>query len=217
MASKQCPFCEEMSSPSEFFLMKHIKRVHASQPGFKITCGVDGCQRTFTTMKTYENHKSSVHHRDRHHLSEEVATHGNDTNTSELALQNASDDNVGDDLQESDNAPNEETTKRDAAVWILKTRECHKLTQTAMTGIVDEVGSLIESVMADTYFAVKDVLSKEGINAHDIPELVKIFHPPSIYASPFQGLHTQYLHQQYMKTHFNYVVRISTNYGHIKQ
>ena len=122
-----------MSSPSEFFIMKHIKRVHASQPGFQITCGVDGCQRTFKTMKTYENHKSSVHHKDQHSLSEEVATHGDAINTSELVLRNTSDVDMGDDPQDGDNAPSEETTRNDAAVWILKTRECHKLTQKAMT------------------------------------------------------------------------------------
>ena len=40
---------------------KHIKLLHAHQSGFKITCGISGCKRTFTNFRTFQDHVSATH------------------------------------------------------------------------------------------------------------------------------------------------------------
>jgi len=58
MATAQCPLCNEFQALSFKQLLPHIRVVHAIKPGFSITCGVQGCQRTFLNMKSYDNHVS---------------------------------------------------------------------------------------------------------------------------------------------------------------
>ena len=41
--------------------IKHIKMFHAFMPGFKVTCGIDGCLRTYSNLGTFLNHVSGVH------------------------------------------------------------------------------------------------------------------------------------------------------------
>jgi len=42
--------------------VKHIQHFHAHQTNFKVTCGIDGCQRTYTNYGTFSNHVYAMHH-----------------------------------------------------------------------------------------------------------------------------------------------------------
>lgn len=60
-----CPLCP-YERTAHFHLtliafLKHIKLFHAHQAGFKITCGISGCQRSFTNFGTFQNHVSGLH------------------------------------------------------------------------------------------------------------------------------------------------------------
>ena len=46
--------------------LQHIKLFHAHQPNFHISCGIGGCERTFTNGRTFENHISSYHRGELH-------------------------------------------------------------------------------------------------------------------------------------------------------
>lgn len=35
--------------------------MRSCMPGFKVTCGIDGCQRTYSNLGTFLNHVSGVH------------------------------------------------------------------------------------------------------------------------------------------------------------
>ena len=58
-----CPLCSAAShlkfGITEY--VKHIRIFHAHDPSFKITCGINGCQRTYSNFRTFVNHVSSVH------------------------------------------------------------------------------------------------------------------------------------------------------------
>lgn len=41
--------------------LQHIKLFHAYQPDFKVTCGINGCQRTYTNFGTFHHHVDDVH------------------------------------------------------------------------------------------------------------------------------------------------------------
>lgn len=58
-----CPLCSNVGHLILDFkgLIKHLSLFHAHQPGFKVPCGIAGCSRHFTNLRTYQNHMSSVH------------------------------------------------------------------------------------------------------------------------------------------------------------
>ena len=39
----------------------HLRQFHAHQPGFKVPCRINGCQRNYTNLRSYQNHVSNVH------------------------------------------------------------------------------------------------------------------------------------------------------------
>jgi len=41
--------------------VQHIRLFHAHIPDFKITCGIEGCQRTFANFGTFRNHVYDIH------------------------------------------------------------------------------------------------------------------------------------------------------------
>ena len=41
--------------------LKHIKLFHAHQSGFKLTCSIGGCKRSFTNFRTFQDHVSAAH------------------------------------------------------------------------------------------------------------------------------------------------------------
>lgn len=55
-----CPLCAGSFSTASVFLT-HIRLVHASDASFHMSCGLQGCQRTFSNFYTYRNHVYSFH------------------------------------------------------------------------------------------------------------------------------------------------------------
>jgi len=41
--------------------LSHLRLIHASEAGFQMSCGLQGCQRTFNNFFTYRNHVYSMH------------------------------------------------------------------------------------------------------------------------------------------------------------
>ena len=62
-SSMVCPLCSNVGHLTLNFkdLIKHLNLFHTHQPDFKVPCGIDGCSRHFTNLRTYQNHMSSVH------------------------------------------------------------------------------------------------------------------------------------------------------------
>ena len=54
-----CPLCTACFASVSIFL-SHLRLIHASEVGFQMSCGLQGCQRTFTNFYTYRNHVYSM-------------------------------------------------------------------------------------------------------------------------------------------------------------
>ena len=69
---KKCPMCS-FEAATVRIVLSHLRIVHSSDPRFNVTCGVDGCSRTFRTFPAlyshiYRQHKTSgIIVRDRMH------------------------------------------------------------------------------------------------------------------------------------------------------
>ena len=51
----QCPLCVFVAA-SLSLILSHLRLVHASDPGFNVTCGITGCVRTFKSFCALYQH-----------------------------------------------------------------------------------------------------------------------------------------------------------------
>ena len=62
--SVTCTLCADKLSVkfnvSEY--IQHVRLFHAYKPDFKITCGINGCLRSYTNVGTFRNHVSAAHY-----------------------------------------------------------------------------------------------------------------------------------------------------------
>ena len=198
MSTFSCPYCpEEYSAPSETLLLTYIRRVHANDPNFSIQCSLNGCERTFTNFRTYQNHRLT--HRD------EVST----VPPTDDADQSGECSGL-DALPLPDISPTTTDIQSFAAKWILKTRETWSLTRTAMQGVIEDVSDLVDFVTQTLESQTRAVLQTHGIEPGSICGLNDVFTGPA--AKPFEGLTSFHQQLQYCQSTFNLVVSVFTVY-----
>lgn len=180
-----CTICNSFSSSTLKKVLRHIGSVHSFEPNFQITCGVDGCARTYTNFKSFQKHLSRRH--------ETVFENNVDVSTPDL-LQSASQVEIQESANTSGNLSLEEMPnhthsieankkglKRSSALFLLRTKEINRVTQVALNEIIEGVTELFQT------YASPDACICSS-------------------ATPFAGLETQYLQQKYYQEEFNLVV-----------
>ena len=202
-----CPICGNCRLPTLQLMLQHISRVHASSPSFSITCGIDGCLRTYKNNGSYQKHVKKMHS----HYFTIVAEPSNTTYV---------DISEPDDYPEyldhecesmpSDSSASELERKQQKAKWILKIREANMLTQTCtenlLTDITDICTNIVEDLKTDIAHQLKSALIT--VPSTVIKEISETF-DNEIYRQPFVGLETQYKQLQFYQKHLNFVVRIT--------
>jgi len=133
--------------------VNHLKLFHAHQSNFKVTCGIDGCVRTFTNIGTFKNHVSLLHYGslptlsdasgsiDQSHFEADSVVAESDQTVAVASTSSCSTSSV-----ESVPLviPNQEALKKSSALFLLGLKEKHKLTQVAIQDIVDNVTNLTQ-------------------------------------------------------------------------
>ena len=51
-----CSLCHQFASPTFRGVFKHIGIIHSFEPNFKVTCGISGCEATFTVYSSWRSH-----------------------------------------------------------------------------------------------------------------------------------------------------------------
>ena len=191
---KPCQLCE-FTSPNLTYLLKHTRHVHSHQPGFQVTCGLSGCQRTFRNFSVYRNHVYEFHGE-----LEPIITHLASPILDEPEHMDDSEDILVNQCLSG------HQRKRRAATWILKVQEQHKLPQSTMEEILRDVTGLFQDTLSDLQQQVCTRISAAGIDLNQVPGLAELFQDQSEFATPFMGLETQYLQLKFYKENFNFVV-----------
>ena len=201
-ATFSCPYCpEDYLAPSEILLLTHIRLAHSHEPNFSIQCSWNGCARTFTNFRSYQNHRLT--HRSeiplcRISIHDEVKDDGNDNYVVDPFSPEVS----------PAIAPTISPTTIDmqsfAAKWILKTRETKNLTRTAMQGVIQDVGDLITFVTKTIESQANAVLRTHGIEPTSISGLDEVFSGPA--TKPFEGLTSFHQQVQYCRANLDFVV-----------
>lgn len=118
--------------------LKHMELFHCHHPDFSITCGVGGCLRTFKNLRTFRNHVSGFH------SDEGIDNLDNTDNIDGIDNTEDTEDYDDDRSGNLDSAEEHGNLKRFAAMFLLKIKEKHKLTQIALQGIIEGVTMLFQ-------------------------------------------------------------------------
>ena len=187
--------------------MTHIRIVHSMEPGFSIPCSVDGCRRTFTNFRTYQNHQLT-----HSTCSHEAADTGTLTNSDENADDNFCTDHDSSSLHRDlssnkENSPaaantiSHDSMQSFAAKWILKMSETKCLMRAAATSMITDMSDLLEFVVQTLNTEVNHALGEDSQVASKLRE---IFSSPV--TKPFDGIETFHRQIRYYQENFNLIV-----------
>jgi len=160
-ANFSCPLCSNAAHLMLDFkgLIKHLNLFHAHQPDFKVPCGINGCLRHFTNLRTYQNHVSSVHS----FMGVTSSIQNSSASTSGCISDSHENNSSANGNDISSTTAEEESTfvgfngsiqspallfQKSSALFLLGLKEKYKLTQISIQGIVDGVTSLTQCNMS---------------------------------------------------------------------
>ena len=168
--------------------------VHSLDPNFSIQCSIDGCSRTFTNFRTYQNHQRTYH---------SIVTNSSDQSVSDHDNQEFWNTNSNSEMYTSISETAVDM-RSFSARWILKTSETRSLTRRATLGIVADVSDMVDFVVESLRTQTNSVLSNAGVDLSTLSKVDEVF--SSSNTRPFEGL-TSFHHQvQYYKDYFNFIV-----------
>ena len=167
------------------------------------------CQRLFSNFRTYRNHLYSIHtDSDALDLPEPAplpitslvsvggGDDGGDGSKEDTTSTTAQSHSSSDLLQEA------------AARFILRTIESHRLTQTSMICIIEDVTSFNQIMLGELHYATSEALSAAGVEPQIICSLATLFRDDGQFGHPFGGLETTYHQIKYFRKHFNFIVSL---------
>lgn len=207
-----CPYCSvdaDFSAPSEELLLSHIKIVHSTNPGFTIQCSFNGCLRTFSSFKAFQNHRRIKHSNAPTQI---VTSTGSDHDAGALQILDDSCDAEEEQslILGSTIAPSKEVMQSFSIKWTLKTREARKLTRSSMEGIIEDAGDLVMFVTESLESETRALLQRNGASSDLLSGLKDIFNGPV--TKPFEGVRSFYHQLQYCRRHFSLIVSINYMY-----
>lgn len=96
--------------------------------------------------------------------------------------------------------------KRAAAIWILKVKEKHRISQMAMQEIIQDVTELFQTCLLDLCSTLKSDLRAKNVDEEIVTSIEHHFGHDGKYGQPFRGLGTEYYQLKYFKEQFSMVV-----------
>lgn len=102
--------------------------------------------------------------------------------------------------------------KHSLALFILKAKEERRIPQQALDGLLDDFHKILKLQMKALGENVMSYLEEQNCASHVICAVDKIISCTAT-ESPFNGLHTAYLQQEYFKKHFHFVVSATKSYN----
>lgn len=209
-------------------LLNHWLRVHGQDPNLNISCGVGGCGRTYRNFFGYRSHLQRNHNQLWKNASEitELGDWLKDVDHEEGTSDNcdgaatSGDSFVANDDEEDRDGEGGNDSHGDAdiedgaaqlicsrAAYLLRIKETHNLTQTALNDIVANTKMLIQDAVKTTCeTVVNKLIETTGENySEQIGWEVFTANNAKI-ANPFQGMETERDQRQTFKELFGFVV-----------
>lgn len=133
-----CTICNLFAGQTFSKVLRHMGSTHRFDAGLSIRCGIDFCPEQY---KNFESFRSHIYRKHR-----EVLVTGSapaETFASSGLAGDQQEDEETDDMEVAHGQKTcNDDIKRSAALFLLKTREERKVTQTALNGIVQDIQGL---------------------------------------------------------------------------
>ena len=192
-------------------LISHYKRVHREDPNFFVICRIDGCGQTYKTFYGYRSHINR-----RHKAILQVARDIQQPQDlvqnihMESAEEEAGDVMAGEPLSDEDevDAPGDQLRSTSAA-YLLRIKEMHNLSQTAVDDIVQSTNTLVSTAVKSVCVNIANQLQNIVHEDDDVLQNITwqtLLEQNSQEASPFKDLETENRQRQAYKELFGLVV-----------
>lgn len=83
-----------------------------------------------------------------------------------------------------------------SALFLLKARDVHKVSQTALNEMTEELAKLTMVGIGDLKLKIENVLQTNNVDTSEVVELNKVFNN-SFFCDPFSSLTSEYLQNKY--------------------
>lgn len=187
-------------------IFNHYGRYHRHDPNFFVRCKVNGCSASYRKLEGYRSHLRRHHKNIDMQNGDMVGCVNNDNiieKENEMDCLNQPPSDVSDGSRSHVNID----FQKQNALFLLKTRELHQLTQAATDSLVSDTTCIVKNTVEQLQMQVKDSLDNAGIQLNDIPGLKQIFMPDSTVCNPFNGLRGKTEQTRYFRENFRLVVR----------
>ena len=168
----RCSLCTGSGLSVQFYsigdYIKHLRLFHAHRPDFRVTCGINGCLRSYNNLGSFKNHISFVHNTtneaavetlevDQYSInaSSECTREDDLTSDEDASDYDASpfDDDRDHDVQEitfNENNMDDMAIdmQKSSAHFLFGIKERYKLTQVAIQGIIQGTASITQQCIA---------------------------------------------------------------------
>ena len=161
-------------------------------------CGIRGCTRTYHNFHSFRKHLRRVHLE----TVIEERLPGDELQSMEI-----------DDSHSRESSPEDQRgfEQKSSALFLLKTREVHKVSQLALNQLTADFATMSASELETLKGNVFASLRAAGITPEEVGGLSKAFSESRL-ADPFGGLLTEFQQRKYYKQNLNLVVSLSCMY-----
>ena len=136
----ECWLCASFAEPTLKAVIRHIGVVHARDTNFHVKCGIQGC------VRTYKNYSFKKHvYRHHRHLLDPARLDSSEASTQENSSppETSFGDDNGLDFLNPDNSDSGYDHTEQAALFVLKAKHVHKISQSALNDLLVDVSTMI--------------------------------------------------------------------------
>ena len=173
----QCQRCP-VKTPTHKKWLKHLQLYHENESDFSVTCGLDGCPRQFSRVKSLRNHIRRHHHFSDSSFEEELNLLPEDTQP-ETTVENSTSTvgNIVNQLTDS--------IQKQLALFYLKLQEKHIIQRAVQSSVINELELLFSHFHQTYQTLVATCLKNVNIDIND-PQLA-LLKEPFLVEHCFQG------------------------------
>jgi hypothetical protein len=192
-----CQICRNYSAQNFPRVLSHIGAVHSHEAGFFLTCGFENCVKTYSNYYSFRRHLKSRHPHILRDGCPSVMPGQNDQHEEIIDI-NLEDVSAEEEIISPQTSSS--ISMRNSALFILKLKEIHKVSQSAVNDIIQEITAFTQQGIEEIKFKLFSTLS-------DMPNpgVDEIF-LNSLLNDPFIGLTSEYLQNKYFEENLKLVV-----------
>lgn len=192
-----CSVCYAFSAPNYQSVIRHIGSVHSWEPHFRITCGVDGCPRSYSSYRSFRKHIMDKH--------QEILSDGNTEPAPADEDADFSDDTYTPCMASQTSVAQRRPNNIDKALFLLKLKEERRISQRNIDFLVDDITVLVQDEIRSLK---KEVIStiQQSQSVEDSITMVSQMIDQKSSTSPFVGLESARSQRKCYLEHFHLVV-----------